>query len=190
MFYINSAINPILYNTMSSRSLSSSSSLSSLGHSRPSAGMALLDLRVVTSPGEYEGNCNVAELHFECFFQGYPTCLRRTLRSKVMAENCFLGNRPLYFGRLSSTENKVTKNKYTSYSPTRFRERFRRVFGCGKKKPLVRLVKEGQHGLFSFMFKSCSGKRKQIQARRRQICVCHQYKPYWLHSVIRNSNDT
>ena len=75
MFYINSAINPILYNTMSSRSLSSSSSLSSLGHSRPSAGMALLDLRVVTSPGEYEGNFNAAELHFECFFQGYPTCL-------------------------------------------------------------------------------------------------------------------
>ena len=83
-----------------------------------------------------------------------------------------------HFGRLSSTENKVTKNKYTSYSPTRFRERFRRVFGCGKKKPLVRLVKEGQHGLFSFMFKSCSGKRKHIQAWRRQICVCHQYKPY------------
>ena len=65
-----------------------------------------------------------------------------------------------HFGRLSSTENKVTKNKYTSYSPTRFRERFRRVFGCGKKKPLVRLVKEGQHGLFSFMFKSCSGKKE------------------------------
>ena len=46
-----------------------------------------------------------------------------------------------HFGRLSSTENKVTKNKYTSYSSTRFRERFRRVFGCGKKKPLVRSKK-------------------------------------------------
>ena len=33
---------------------------------------------MVTQPNRgvsYEGNFNAAELHFECFFQGYPFCL-------------------------------------------------------------------------------------------------------------------
>ena len=101
------------------------------------------------------GNFNSAELHFECSFQGYPTCLsfcisggqvaggtkkigkwgipeksiqnvaqlrwnylRRTLQSKVMAENRVLGNRPLYFTLLSGgvcyyPKNSKLGNYYT-----------------------------------------------------------------------------
>ena len=112
----------------------------------------------------YEGKFNAAELHFECSFQGYPTCLffschlppatwppghlatchlatwsaktigkrgipeksiqnvaqlrwnylRRTLQSKVMAENRVLGNRPLYFTLQKSGTQFQRKESYLS----------------------------------------------------------------------------